>query len=422
MYNEVKPKIDMLYGTAAQNQYAPTLEPVGFEDEPLAELANGVLTHYRKRKGIQMAERELDCFDHTCKSGRSLLYFYIDKMNPFKPMIKTKRIPGTNFWMDPDGLEYDMSDHKFLFIDKWITEEEIKMFWPTFEPRVKGERVPSDMPSFWNEARELYRIVEGWYKIHVKVKWFISPITGEPEMLEPAEFSKYVAALEAGVQIQGQEEPFVLQEPIEAIDSWHQRMMYSIFCGDVELEHGRSPFRWEGFPAIFYGAYKDTDTNNWFGAITMMKDPQKGVNTIRRQLTHLLQTLPKGMFQHETGAVLDVEEYELHGSDPTYHMEVAKGALDKTRFVHQPQISPLYGGLIDAHSETMKNVSGIEDDLMGIQRFSREPGVSLRTRKESGFTVLYLLFHNLSKSRMESGRLLFSLIQQYSTEEEVIRV
>ena len=74
-------------------------------------------------------------------------------------------------------------------------------------------------------------------------------------------------------------------------------MHYMIFSDIFELEAGPSPYRWKGFPAAFFGAYKDEDNNRWFGAVTGMKDPQIAINTMRRQLSHLLQTLPKGILK-----------------------------------------------------------------------------------------------------------------------------
>ena len=56
-YNEVKPKIDMLVGMAAQTKHDPTAEPVGPEDEPLAELMTNAMKHFRKL--IKASRKEL---------------------------------------------------------------------------------------------------------------------------------------------------------------------------------------------------------------------------------------------------------------------------------------------------------------------------------------------------------------------------
>jgi len=70
----------------------------------------------------------------------------------------------------------------------------------------------------------------------------------------------------------------------------------------------------------------------------------------------------------------------------------------------------------------MKTVSGIPDSLMGVQTSSREPGVTLRSRQETGFAVLYTLYNNLSKSRLLGGKILLSFIQQYVTLPTIIRI
>ena len=59
---------------------------------------------------------------------------------------------------------------------------------------------------------------------------------------------------------------------------------------------------------------------------------------------------------------------------------------------------------------------------MGVQTSSREPGITVKARQETGIAVLYILFDNFRETRFNAGRLLMSLIQQYVTEETAIRI
>ncbi len=425
VYNEVKPKVDMLIGLAAQSRYEPTVFPVGAEDEPLAEIANGALRHFAKK--IKFTRTETDCFEHTVKSGRSLLYFYIDKQNPFKPEIKCKRIPGFNYYIDPDSTEYDLSDARFIFIDKWLTEEEMKTLWPQIDvSSLKGTHDSSaGGPAFFNEASEKYRIVEAWYRKWVKMRWFVNPLTGEPEKLTPKDFKKLEQIYADGIP--DPMNPGELTSPTisTVVDVFEQQIWYMLFSGHIELESGPTPYKGyleKSFPAVQFGAYKDDDNNRWFSVVTMMKDPQRAVNTMRRQLSHLLQTLPKGLMIHEVGAILNVEEYEERAADPTYHLEVARGMIDKVKFEKQPTISPIYQNFDMMASQGMKDASGIQNEMMGVQTTSREPGITVRMRQETGMAVLYLLFNNFRDSRIEASRKLLSLIQQYVTLPQLIRI
>lgn len=422
VYNEIKPKIDMLIGLAAQAKYATELTPVGGEDEVLAEIMNGTLVHYRR--SLKLSRKELECFEHSTKAGRSLLYYWINKDNPFKAKIMAKRIRGYNFFLDPQAQEYDMSDARFLFIEKWLTEEELRATMPNVDIHHLSQfgATYGDYPSFFNEARDLYRLVEGWYYEYEPRIFFHNPFSGEVEDLTESEFEKFKVACAQGLPgpdgrtVQVDPEKIVWQKGVKKVP-W-----YTIFSGTEVFKEGKSELSWEMWPAILYGAYKNEDTNTWFSAATMMKDPQRSINTMRRQLSHLLQTLPKGILAHEVGAIINIEEYERRSADPTFHLEIGKGMIDKYKFHPQPQISPIYMEFNNMASQSMKDAGGIQDAMMGIQQSSREAGITERQRRETGYAVIYLLFANFMESRHNGTRLLMSLIQQYVTMPEIIRI
>lgn len=419
-YNEIKSKIDMLQGIAAQTRHSAAVDPVGATDEALAELMTNAIQHYRRQ--TKLARKELDCFEHTVKSGRSLLHFYINKENPFKPKICCKRWPGWAFYIDSHFQEYDLEDARYVLLEKWLTEEEIKTYWPDVDvSMLKGTGSRGDMPSYFNEVLDKYRVIEGWYWKYVDIVWFINPMTGQPDSCPKEQFPELEKTLARGLPgPNGQE--IKVTEPLQGIPSVAKKMYYSIFSGPLELEAGPSPYLWPGYPMVFYGAYHEEDTNSWFGVITAMKDPQGGFNTMLRQLQHLLQTLPKGILMHEVGAILNVEEYEERGSEPSYHMELAKGMIDRVKFQQQPSISPVYQTLPTTYSQLIKNCGGIQNEMMGLQTTSREPGVTVESRKETNFSVLFSLFDNFMESRDQGTRILMHMIQQYVTEPTLIRI
>lgn len=413
VYNEVKPKIDMLVGLGAQMKQIPYPIPVTTEDDAIGELLQGVYRHYRNK--LNCGRTELSCFEHMVKAGESFQHFWIDASNPFKPQIKTGRVSGRDIIVDPTSTEYDMEDARFLFRDKWLNEEDIKIRYPNIPiDQIKQTSSVSgvDRPKYYDVSSEKYRLVECWYRKLEEVVWFVNPMSGKKEWLRKPDFKKFNESLVT----------MGMQEVQQGMPAFKRNIYFAIFSDNIVLEEGASPFRFDSFPYVRYGAYKDEDNNRWFGAITVMKDPQRNLNTMRRQLTHLLQTAPRGILQHETGAILNVEDYETRGADPTYHMEIAQGKLDKVKFSDQPQISPIYQYLDGMNSQGMKDTSGIQDPLMGVQTTSREPGVSVQMRQESNIAVLHILFSNYKESRRLAALQLMSLIQQYVTEEEVIRI
>lgn len=418
VFNEVKPKIDMLIGLAAQTKFQPDVVPVGTEDEALAELVKGLLFH--KAKKSKFVKKNLDCFEHSTKVGRSLLYFYVNGENPFKPKVMFKRIPGTNFIVDPQSIEYDMEDARALFIDKWMSEKDLKAFWPKIDVNMIKQHGGEGYPAFWNEQEDLYRIIEAWHWKYIPTRWFINPLTGEEDSLPSSKYKEFVSTLANGIPMpDGSVQQF---PPPDYLETMVKKMHYMIFSDIYKLEGGPSPYRWRGFPGVLYGAYRNDDSNAWFGAIRMMKDPQISLNTMRRQLLHLLQTLPKGILKQEVGAILNLEEYEKRSADPSFYLEISKGQFDKVGFEKQPPISPIYRQFDLTMSQSMKDSSGIQDDLMGIQQTSREPGITVQARQQTGIAVLYILFNNFRESRLDAGRVYLSLLQQYTSAAEVIRI
>lgn len=419
VYNQIKPKVDVVIGIAGQNRQLPSAFPVEHNDEALVELANGVIKFYRRESGL--ANNEMTCFEHTVKSGRSLLHFYIAGDNPYEPEIKTRFVHGRNFKLDPRSINYDMSDARFVFMDFWYDKEEIKVKYPDFDPDMVAQLQSSDgsAPMFYNAVEGTYRVTECWYKATEEVWWVTNPVNGKVEKLDEATYKQLRDDIRKGIILP--DGTAIVDPKFEGIKKWSTVYKYVIFSNCYIFEKGTSKHRWEGFPCVLFGGFKHDRENRWFGLINLMKDPQTGINTMRRQMQHLLQTSPKGILIHEVGAILDIEAYEAKSAEPNYHMEVAAGALGKVKFTDQPSISSVYGQLMDTDGQFMKDVSGVQNDTLGIQTYSREPGITTQLRQGQNIAILFLLLDNFKKSRLQATKLLFSFIQQYISSERVIR-
>lgn len=420
VYNQIKPKVDVVIGIAGQNRQLPSAFPVEHNDEALVELANGVIKFYRRESSL--ANNEMTCFEHTVKSGRSLLHFYIAGDNPYEPEIKTRFVHGRNFKLDPRSINYDMSDARFVFMDFWYDKEEIKVKYPDFDPDMVAQLQSSDgsAPMFYNAVEGTYRVTECWYKATEEVWWVTNPVNGKVEKLDEATYKQFRDDIRKGIILP--DGTAIVDPKFEGIKKWSTVYKYVIFSNCYIFEKGTSKHRWEGFPCVLFGGFKHDRENRWFGLINLMKDPQTGINTMRRQMQHLLQTSPKGILIHEVGAILDIEAYEAKSAEPNYHMEVAAGALGKVKFTDQPSISPVYGQLMDTDGQFMKDVSGVQNDTLGIQTYSREPGITTQLRQGQNIAILFLLLDNFKNSRLQATKLLFSFIQQYISSERVIRI
>lgn len=421
VFNTILPKINLLIGLAGQSNKVPYLFPVSLGDDAITEIMNGAFKHFRRRAKISRLENE--CFEHAVKSGRSLLGFWVGGDNPMEPEIKAVRISGRDFLLDPTSVAYDMSDARYLFVDKWLEADDIQAFFPNLSlDEIKSlSQSSTEMPQFYDTVTNKYRLTECWYRKYETVYWIENPLTGKVEQTTLEEFNKFKAALKKGIP-DGRGGIIRYDKEIKSTKRLVKKVYYAIYSGNKLVEAGRSPYNHDYFPYVLFGAYKDEDENRWFSIINMMKDPQRGRNAIRRQLQHLLQTAPKGLLVHEVGALLDEEEYDAKSSQPNFRLVISQGKFDKWRFTDQPQISPIYAQLDQTYEQDMKDASGIQNDMMGIETSSRQPGVTLRLRQQTGMAVLYILFDNFRESRLLSAEIMVSMIQQYMTQAQMIRI
>jgi hypothetical protein len=421
VFNTILPKINLLIGLAGQSNRVPYLFPVSMGDDAITEIMNGAFKHFRRK--AKLARLENECFEHAVKSGRSLLGFWIGGDNPMEPEIKAVRISGRDFLLDPTSVAYDMSDARYLFVDKWLEADDIKAFFPNISlDEIKSlSRSSSEMPQFYNTVTDKYRLTECWYRKYETIYWVENPLTGKVELTTPAELTKFKTALRQGIP-DGKGGVIRYDKEIKSVKRMVKKVYYAIYSGNKLVEAGPSPYKHNHFPYVLFGAYKDEDENRWFSVVNMMKDPQRGRNAMRRQLQHLLQTAPKGLLVHEVGALIDPEEYDAKSSQPNFRLVIAQGKFDKWKFTDQPQISPVYAQLDQTYEQDMKDSSGIQNDLMGIETSSRQSGVTLRLRQQTGMAVLYILFDNFRESRLHSAEIMVSMIQQYMTQAQMIRI
>ncbi len=445
IFNEIKPKVDTLIGLAAQLRINPAVLPTEDSDAQLAEILGTAFKFYRRE--MKAEDLELECFEHTAKVGRSLQGYFIDTSNPFDPVIKSYRVESGRFWLDADSRDYPgMLDGKYLFIDNWLNIDEVQAFYPDFNAQSaqmnKGMATSNAaggidptlrVGQIWfDENNNKFRIIELWYRIFVQTAWFINPLTNQPESMPFKDWPKYVKALKEGIPIStdkktGEVERFQSDLPPEMVVRPKKVVKFAIFSGNEILDRGLNPYKGfneNNFPYTLYAGYRDDEEDIWFGIIKMMKDPQRGFNTIMRQLIHLLNSAPKGMLMHEEGAVLNIQEYKDRGSAANFDLKLQKGALanKKVQFTTQTQIPQIYENLLSRYSDLMKNLSGIQDVFLGVAAGSREPGITSQLRQQSGLAVLFVIFDNFRRARIHSGKQLLSFIQQYITGTKMLRI
>ena len=160
-------------------------------------------------------------------------------------------------------------------------------------------------------------------------------------------------------------------------------------------------------------------TGNWdskdkmfFGLIRSMRDPQRYANKWLSQNLHIMNANAKGGVIVDVSAVDDVNTFEEDWSAADSVTYVKAGGLDKIREKTGPAISAGLMGLTEFAISSIRDVSGVNMELLGL-RDANQPGVLEYQRRQSAMTTLAIYFDSLRFYRKRQGRTILNFITNY---------
>lgn len=161
----------------------------------------------------------------------------------------------------------------------------------------------------------------------------------------------------------------------------------------------------------------------WFGLISMMRDPQMWANKWLSQTLHILNTTAKGGIIAETDAFEDTQEAQRTYAQADAITFAAKDAIAKGKIMQKPGAGMPAGyiNLLEFAISSIRDVTGINMELLGL-RDANQPGVLEAQRKQAAMTILATLFDSLRRYRRNVGRVRLGIIQQYLSDDRLIRL
>ena len=343
-----------------------------------------------------------------------------------------------NVYKDPDSKEKDMSDASFLARQKWLSIPQLQKVYPevfgkmsikeiqkalNFTPsehqvvthREYEDDYPTDsnihdFSSFVDNEKRRAKIVEIYTK-KTEEQWYVINSEG----------MSFVAEDKKDAQAQAKKlNKFAKEnEMSDAFTSFKMpihKIYRDTFSGNFLIEKkAELPYNHGQFPLVpVYGYLEDTGEKvENFGIIKNLIDPQDEKNKRHSQFTDILNRAPKGGGFFQQGAV-DPEMIQAL-STPGAWVGVRGQLKDKIMPSAANYIGILghYQWLEQASLEDAKEISGINDSLIGIPTNSRESGVAAQTRIQQGLTTLQELFDNLNTAKQTVLYQVMSNIQQY---------
>lgn len=334
-----------------------------------------------------------------------------------------------NVWPDRLATEPDYSDGRYIFRAKWVDLDTAKAYFPEHvnalelaaedheqyysddefdnpdtEMGYQQHSVGTQVSSHANRRLRV-RLIECWYR--------------QPEQCEVIRGN---GTCNGAILSNDDPRLTAMAQEMEVYKAVKQVMRLMIFVSGRNdnagqmVYHGRSPYWHNRFPLVPVRAYTRKRTNLPYGPVESMLDPQIDLNKRKSKALFILSTNQVIM---DKGAVDDVNILAEEVARPDGIIEKNIGKTLEIR--NDKALAQQHVNMMDQSAQYIQRAGGITDENLGRQT-NATSGKAITARQEQGTTVTYDLFDNLRLAMQITGELKLSLIEQYYTEEKVVRI
>lgn len=364
-----------------------------------------------------------DWFLTGCIKGLSWLGGYVDYSDdPINGDLKLESLNPYDIYPDPNSQKYGMQDAGYLFKKLWMSTDELRAAFPGKIAEINATEITNGddiQHSEGDEYRDVtertlmmshndkIRVKECWYLKDKLVSYIHNPETGE--VVEHQGTDAEVKSIATIIQ------------DVRVVKRNKKILCLATTIGGTTLQDIENPIgKINKIPFIPFYAYRiDQDI---FGVVDQLMDVQREVNKRRSQALHVVNTMTNNLWLLPDSAGLDEDEFAK---------KVSKvGGVVKYKGPAQPQnVGPTgaQGAQIASYSAEaaeadIKEISGINADLMGYNSGKQEPGIVLQLRQSQGAVLIEPVMDNFRYSNRLLGSLLVDFVQKsglYSPDEIV---
>jgi len=201
------------------------------------------------------------------------------------------------------------------------------------------------------------------------------------------------------------------------VQSRQMKVYCAIWADKVLLQHMKSPYRHNRFPYTPMWAYRRDRDGMPYGPIRNWRDPQDDLNKRHSKTLHILNT--RGIIADED-AFDDWDEVEEEIARPDFILKKRKGF--DVEIKDDTAIAKEHIALMQLDRDFIQGLGGgVGDDAMG-QATNARTGKALDRRVNAGTVVTAPLFESYRFAIKQSGEIKLSLVEQYMTDTQVIRI
>jgi hypothetical protein len=427
VYNEVAPMVDWLIGTERRTRVDWRVLPRAEDDVELADTKTKVLKYVSDLNRVQFLRSR--AFADAVKAGVGWMDDGV-RDDPTADILYSKYEDWRCVLWDSNAYEHDLSDARYLFRWRWVDEDVALLMFPDRADAIRqaveeGTHLTTDgwEEETWYTAHDLHnvktgtlyaagvgqladarrrrvKLIEAQYRKPARVQIVEDgPLRGA--IFNPSDRALADAVGRSGSMI---------------VDKLMMRVHIAVFTETRLLGLGPSPYRHNRFSLTPIWCYRRSRDRLPYGAIRRVRDIQQDIN---KRASKALFMLNSNQILAEEGATEDWESLRDEADRPDGVVVYRAGRKLEIR-----RDTDAATGQIQMMELAMRGIQrsgGVADENMGRQT-NAVSGKAIEARQLQGSVVTTEPFDNLRLATQVQGEKQLSLVEQWYTQEKVIRL
>lgn len=396
-------------------------------DAGIDEFSTGIVKWCRDQSEAE--DEETDAFGDVFLTGIGWIEHYLeDEEDPESPWIGQDRVDPLEMYYDAMARKKNLVDRRFDIRLKGFTPDEFEEkfgeeawgdsdapddgnFQHVTHPDDYGTRSGgSNQPQrIWVADYQFMRVVNHWI-VNAQLP---NPDTGEVQQMR---------------QVVTKSEWRVMKQAMEAAGIPYQAERVGKKCYyRAWLRHDRVLGKVRELPCGFtreaITGKRDRNSNTWYGMGRVIKDPQLWLNKFFASILYTLMVNSKGGLLAEEDSFEDQAKAERDWANPASITYTTAGAISGGKIQPKPP-APYPAGmdqLMRFTLDIMPATSGISPELLGLADRD-QAGVLEAQRKQAAMAIIAWVFDAMRRYYKRSGKLMLSMIREYLSEGQLIRI
>lgn len=430
--------------TGARPKTETSFMPNEDGDKETADILNSCDDHIDRVNMWKFLEE--DWFKFGTLLGRRVVEIKKNYSKDIRGEVELELSDGNEYYLESSAKKKDRSDADNMFRVRYLSKNQAKRLFPKWKNKIDqlvatqdgsndaAEDRDSGAPDEYTDPRASYYdngtkklcIVYHWYKERYTTTKILNLMTGEVQ-----------DGKQSYQDTQDEFDKDDMAQMFKAIPVDFVDVKYRIFCHDIELETGSTPWNRDdrvptklsnNFPHVIFEPERIVAGNQTklTNLIDDLKDPQKYYNVLTSLVLEIIGTQATSGVDYESGAATPEwkEKLRKQGAKPGFNMEWNKGALSENRMKPRNPGSAPNTQMMAAKQmgDEILGTSGVESLVSTESLGKGASGVAIDLKQRQGGNIISWLYQSFRFFQHQLADFRRDAIQATYNYEKVIRI